>query len=181
MSESLTQPEAIARVQSLLEEFLGKMGIEARIGSRISMSEDGEVTVFALRTKDAHLLIGQGGSNLLALQHVVRLFVRTTLEREGVSLPEGFDFALDVNNYRKEREGYLERLAEETLSKVRSSKKAVELKPMSSYERRIIHMRLSAEADVTTESAGGGRDRRVVVKPLQKEGEEAVVSGSLVF
>lgn len=172
-------PNVVPQVQELIQEFLGMMRVEATIVPRISMGEDGEITVFALRTKDANLLIGQGGSNLQSLQHVLRLFVRSRMkEVPGI---ESFDFMLDVNNYRKEREGYLLRLAQETLRKVRDTKKEVRLKPMTSYERRIIHMQLSTESDVTTESAGGGRDRHIVVKPLFANDEDAVVSGSLVF
>ncbi|MCA9375806.1 MAG: hypothetical protein KC925_01960, partial [Candidatus Doudnabacteria bacterium] len=59
----------VPQVQELIQEFLGMMRVEATIVPRISMGEDGEITVFALRTKDANLLIGQGGSNLQSLQH----------------------------------------------------------------------------------------------------------------
>ena len=45
-------------------------------------------------------------------------------------------------------------------------KRAVSMNPMSPAERRIVHTILTKYPDITTESTGKGKDRRVVIKPL---------------
>lgn len=181
MEPTVSQQDLIERTQQLIQDFLVHMGISATVAPRITAGEEGETVVFALRTKDANLLIGQGGANLLALQHVLRLHTRAAFS--DVPDIDDFRFLIDVNNYRTERERYLRKLADEVVAQVRTTRREVCLRPMSSYERRVIHMHLSEEKDVTTESAGKGLDRYVVIRPLSA-GEEAVAAvlpKSLVF
>jgi spoIIIJ-associated protein len=78
---------------------------------------------------------------------------------------------LDINEYRAKREEGLENLAKRAEQQVLETGHSMELQPMSAAERRIIHKTLSDvnEGDsqqVTTESIGEGRDRRVIIKPV---------------
>ncbi len=73
----------------------------------------------------------------------------------------------DINNYRQERESLISELAKAAAKKASSSKEAVSLPPMNSYERRIVHMALAVHPDVKTESAGEGKERYVIVKPVE--------------
>ena len=72
----------------------------------------------------------------------------------------------DVNNYRKERERLISELARGAARRVTATKDSLELPAMNSYERRIVHVELAMHPDVATESVGAGKERRVVVKPL---------------
>jgi hypothetical protein len=76
-------------------------------------------------------------------------------------------FFVDVNNYRKEREQLIVQLAKAAAKKATIARELVELPTMNAYERRLVHMELSVHPDVQTESEGEGRERRVVVKPIQ--------------
>jgi len=73
---------------------------------------------------------------------------------------------IDINNYRKERESLILELANASARKALLNKEEIKLPPMNAYERRLIHLELSTRPDVKTESAGEGRERYVVVKPL---------------
>lgn len=73
----------------------------------------------------------------------------------------------DVNNYRKDREKLITELARGAARKVSVTKELIELPNMNSYERRIIHVELAAHPDVRTESLGLGKERRVVIKPVE--------------
>lgn len=73
---------------------------------------------------------------------------------------------IDVNNYRKEREGLIVELAKAAARKVLLTKEEVKLPAMNAYERRLIHMELASRPDVKSESAGEGKDRHVIVKPI---------------
>ena len=73
---------------------------------------------------------------------------------------------VDINNYRKERENLIVEIAKAAARKATSSKSEVKLPAMNSYERRLVHTELSTRPDVKSESAGEGKDRCVVVKPI---------------
>jgi spoIIIJ-associated protein len=52
------------------------------------------------------------------------------------------------------------------VARVRDTRRSQALLPMSSYERRIVHMELASYTDVASESTGEDPHRRVVIKPL---------------
>ena len=76
------------------------------------------------------------------------------------------DIIIDVNNYLKEREGLILELARAAARKSVATKEEISLPPMNSYERRLVHTELADRPDLKTESAGEGKDRYVVIKPL---------------
>ncbi len=71
---------------------------------------------------------------------------------------------LDVGGSRQARVNELAKVAQRAIDKVTASGEAFALKPMSSYERKIIHD-LVSDAGLVSESEGEGRDRHIVVKP----------------
>jgi len=71
---------------------------------------------------------------------------------------------LDVGGSRQARVNELTKVAQRAIDKVTASGEKYALKPMSSYERKIIHD-LVSEAGLVSESEGEGRDRHIVVKP----------------
>jgi len=73
----------------------------------------------------------------------------------------------DVNNYRQERENLIAELARAAAKKVLQTKEKVTLPAMNSYERRLVHVELAVHPSVTTESAGEGRERYVIIKPIE--------------
>lgn len=95
---------------------------------------------------------------LSALDCLINLIARQNGE-EGV--------VIDLNYYRKERERLIIELARAAARKVLVMKNAVELPPMNAYERRLVHMEITTHPDLTTESQGIGKERRVIVKRLE--------------
>ena len=73
-------------------------------------------------------------------------------------------FLIDVNDYRTKQIKDLQAKALMMAERARSLEYDVELSPMSSYERLIIHTTLQDAPNVKTESQGDGRNRRVVIK-----------------
>lgn len=72
----------------------------------------------------------------------------------------------DINNYKQERENLISELARAAAKKAISTKKEIPLPPMNSYERRLVHVALAVHPEVRTESVGEGKERYVVVKPI---------------
>jgi spoIIIJ-associated protein len=92
-----------------------------------------------------------------AFDHLFNLILR----REGKQ-----SFVVDVNYYRKERERLIAELARAAAKKATVTNTDVELPPMNAYERRLVHLEISTHPEVRTESVGGGKERRVVVKRI---------------
>ena len=107
------------------------------------------------------LLEGVKGKTLDALQTLVRNLLQTFTK-------ESLVVNVDVGSYRENRKHQLEVLATKTAKEVAKTKVPVKLKPMSSYERRVIHNKLTEWRDVYTESEGEGTNRAIVIKPKQK-------------
>lgn len=145
-------------IKTTVEELLSKMGFEASV--EIVQSEDDPMsaTCNIQTNSDSNLLIGQGGVNLQALQHIARLLLRKKIE-------DKIRFVIDVNAYRQEKNQSIIEMANFAAQQAISEKRAVVMRPMSTYERRIVHMELSKNSQVVTESIGEGEGRKVVVKP----------------
>lgn len=112
----------------------------------------------AVRPDDARLLIGEGGQNLAALEHIIRRL----LHKDLAVPPAVF---VDVNGYRAHQIETLKDEVRDYAKRVRLYRKEIRLRPMSSFERRIVHVALSEYPDLTTESVGIEPHRTVVVRP----------------
>ncbi|OGE77870.1 MAG: hypothetical protein A2751_02390 [Candidatus Doudnabacteria bacterium RIFCSPHIGHO2_01_FULL_46_14] len=143
-------------IKQVLLDILSKMDISAEIEQRFLE----ETVIFNLRTQDSAMLIGQYGANLNSLQYLARLLA---FKRLG----ESVQFVVDVENYKKSREDFLRELARQAADRVRETKESLLLKPMASYERRVVHAEIGILADVVSESIGEEPERRVQIKPKQ--------------
>ena len=72
---------------------------------------------------------------------------------------------VDVNDYRKERDALIAKIARAAAKKASVTKQSVPLPAMNAYERRIVHTELSMNPNIKTESEGETRERHVVVAP----------------
>ena len=146
-------------IQETVEEILTKGGFTVKTEIFTNL-EDGEENVICnvLTGEDSNFLIGQYGMNLQALQHIIRLIVRRKTD-------DKIKFVLDVNSYRQQKNEAVVELAKAAVGQALSENRAVVMRPMSAYERRLVHMELSKDNRVMTESIGEGEARKVVVKP----------------
>jgi spoIIIJ-associated protein len=74
---------------------------------------------------------------------------------------------LDAQGYRKRRAKQLEKDADRAVAEVARTGRRVELEPMTSSERKVIHQYLKDVPDVQTVSAGREPNRRLAVEPRQ--------------
>ena len=142
-----------------VSSLLGLLGVEAAASIRSSGSGPDDPPIIDVQGDDAGLLIGRRGETLRALQFIVNSMLSRREEALG-------PVVVDVEQYRDRREQELHRLAERTARRAVSTGRAVSLDPMSPADRRIVHLALADSNDVTTQSAGEGADRRVVVSPV---------------
>lgn len=165
-------------VEAILKELLTAAGLPY---SEIVKSTAAGQEIFSIQTDDARALIGGHGDTVHALDILVKKIYENRLpampahaEQAGnpsaasdTPVPEGERapmFLVDVNDYRTKQIKDLQAKALMMAERARSFQYDVELSPMSSYERLIVHTTLADSPNVKTESQGEGRNRRVVIK-----------------
>ena len=150
--------ESIQYAKKYLEDILSFFGLNTDV-----YATSGDDEVIELHVPSTHLngfLIGQHGDTMHALQFIVSNALRNN------------DYAItrvivDVADYKKQRADRLAKTAEEWVKEVLDSGEPKHLKPMGSADRRTIHQ-VASDAGLVTESVGFGKERHVVLKPVDK-------------
>lgn len=144
---------AIAALQDILQYFnVGEVTIDEYEG------DEGEL-ILDISGNDMAVLIGRHGKTLDALQFIVSMITVRTI---------GFRYPVivDVEGYKNRQRQKLESIAFSSANRAASQHRKVGLRPMTPYERRIIHIALRDDDRVETVSEGEGPSRHVVVVPL---------------
>lgn len=145
---------AIAALQDILKHFdVGDVTIDEYEG------DDGEL-ILDITGDDLAVLIGRHGKTLDALQFVVSAI---TVRSIGYRYP----VVVDVEGYKNRQRQKLESIARSSANKAANQQRSVKLRPMTPYERRIVHITLRDDSRVETASEGEGSARHVVVLPVK--------------
>lgn len=145
---------AIAALQDILKHFdVGDVTIDEYEG------DDGEL-ILDITGDDLAVLIGRHGKTLDALQFVVSAI---TVRSIGYRYP----VVVDVEGYKNRQRQKLESIARSSANKAANQHRSVKLRPMTPYERRIVHIALRDDSRVETASEGEGSARHVVVLPVK--------------
>ncbi|MEO6913192.1 MAG: R3H domain-containing nucleic acid-binding protein [Candidatus Baltobacteraceae bacterium] len=155
--KKVEMPDSAKPARALLAEILGKMGMSHVEVEYIPRSE-GEY--FEITGPDLAMLIGRHGNTLEALNllfnNILNVGVRSNRQY----------FTIDAEGYRARRADQLKNLALSTLERCIREKKPVRLEPMLPSERKIVHMALTGNQYVRTESEGVEPERCLVVFPI---------------
>jgi spoIIIJ-associated protein len=138
-------------------DFLEELLDIADLDGDIDLDVEGDRAMVAIVGEDLDSLVGPNGKVLEALQDLTRLAVH---QRSG----ERSRLILDVADYRANRRKELTLLAVEAAGQVRASGEPVSMKPMSAFERKVVHDAVAAEG-LVSESEGVEPQRHVVVRP----------------
>jgi spoIIIJ-associated protein len=153
-------PSDIRVGRDTLLELLKTMGFDVRVQveeSPVVDSED-EALILQIKGRDLRNLIGRHGETLDAIQYILRLMVSHKLHHRA-------HFIVDAAEYKTGRTTKLYLLANRMADQALARRRVVTMEPMPAHERRIIHMALRERTDVTTESIGEGRQRKVTIIP----------------
>lgn len=143
---------AIAALEDILKYFnLGEITIDEYEG------DEGEL-ILDITGDDLAVLIGRHGKTLDALQFLISFI---TARNIGYRYP----IVVDVEGYKSRQRQKLEDLAYSAAKRCLSQQRSVKMRPMTPYERRIIHIALREFDGVTTASEGEGSNRHIVVIP----------------
>jgi spoIIIJ-associated protein len=145
--------DAIQYAKKYLEDLLSFFGLNTDVYA----TRDDEV--IQLNVPSTHLngfLIGQRGDNMRSLQYLTS----TALKNNEYAYTR---VNVDIAEYKKQRADRLRERAEAWVKQVRDSGEAMDLQPMNAADRRVVHQ-LAAEYGLSSDSAGDGRDRHIVLK-----------------
>ena len=117
---------------------------------------------FSVSVKDPHPFLSRDGEGLSALNHLVKKIVETKSIKDGNQSET--EILIDINGYQKKKIESIHALAHMMAERARYFKSSIEIDPMSSFDRRVIHEFLADAVDLKTESVGEGLSRRVVIK-----------------
>lgn len=180
-SSSLASADAQQRACEVAQDLLQRMGLDADakladmpegvgpLASSHPTDGEGAAGEFAkaslprtflnIEGEDVGILIGKHGQTLRAFQYLLNLSLNNS------SSPEGVYVMVDAGDYRSRRAMVLEKAAQNAIERARNEHRAVRLDPMPAHERRLVHLILQEEKDLTTTSEGREPWRRVVVAP----------------
>jgi len=163
----LDRQAAAEALQTFLEKVLRAAHFELTLKVRAvepgGGTDEGEAEVFAdLDGKDKDILLARSGEVLKALEHLVfRVLNLEPAYHEKIHL--------DCAGYRAIRFEELRMTARVAAERVMLSRQPFQLNPMSSRERRIVHLALKDMPGVRTESVGTGEERHIVIHPAKAD------------
>src|SRR3989344_495354 len=152
-----TQNKNIDLLRGLAEELFSLMSLsDAKID--VEYDKENEAYVVNVDAPDeTGLLIGKKGETLTSLQVVFGVLLKQ-------KVGEWNREVVNVGDYREKEEEYLRNLAQSTAQRAKETGEPQSLYNLKSWQRRIVHMALSEDKDLTTESVGEGEERYLVVK-----------------
>jgi len=140
-------------ITSELQTLLSLIGVKADV----SVEQIDNYYHVTLDSEDNALLIGRYGDTLSSLEHILALLVSQKND-------EFVPLTLEIGGYRRERESYLKDLAERVRDEVVATGREKVLSDLKPWERRVIHMYLSEDEEIVSESVGEGRSRVLTVR-----------------
>jgi spoIIIJ-associated protein len=145
----------VAVARELLDRTLAALDVAGSV--KVDESEDTVTATVA--GGDIGVLIGRHGQMIDALQYLANAIAHRAVGEERRRI------VIDAAGYRARRASTLEALARRSAEQASATGTRVELEPMSSVERRIVHEALKDDPEVSTESEGAEPHRFVVVIP----------------
>ena len=161
--DSLTpeQQAAVKRVQDYVAAVYEKLGVTVTTTPKVQ--ENGILLEISSNSRGG-TIIGRRGETLDAMQYLSSIIANKGEE-------DYCRIILDSNGYREKRRQTLEHLAERLAKTVIRNQRATTLEPMNPYERRIIHAKVAEIDGVSSKSVGEDPYRKVVILPLDENGE----------
>ncbi len=147
--------EHIDQVKQITEELLSKLEVVGQ--ASVDTDETGAFRVH-IETEETGLLIGFHGKTLESFQIILGIIVSK-------QLGQWVRVYVNVGDYREKREETLMIMAQRAAERALSLNRPVELPHLSASERRVVHLTLSGDERVMTESVGEGSSRTLLVKP----------------
>ena len=126
--------------KELLDTMLGYLGFVAEIDEQTNEAGN---RVLQIYTEESRRLIGRDGETLEAIQFLLNRLIQT----KNKDAPK---ITVDCEHYRSMRDDRIVQRVRELAERVRITGRSLQLEPMNSYERRIVHNAFKDDPDVAT-------------------------------
>ncbi len=153
--KSQIETNAIEYIKSMIKYLVNDFD-EVKFSSQVTSRG---ITI-KMESKEAKSLIGFRGETLLSLQTLVNLYVRKGLQEN-----QYLKVCLDVCDYKRKHEKAIVALAHSKAAFSRKNHKKISLRPMGTYDRKIVHLEIKKEKGIISWSEGTGNKRHVVIAP----------------
>jgi spoIIIJ-associated protein len=140
------------RISEFVQNIVSAMGLT--LTTRIE--ETPEETRINLDGEDGGVLTRRGGEGLQALQHIVATAFRKQLGDDN-------RIVIDCMGFRRDKDAELRQMARFMADKARSTGAPQEMGPLNPYERRIVHLEIAEQGNVTSESIGDAHMKTVII------------------
>jgi spoIIIJ-associated protein len=132
------------------------------IGEKIRVETDEKNYLISVYGEDLSEIVKQEGSAIEALEVIINLIGRRKdlIEKRVV---------LDIKDYRKNNIPKIEKIAMKMAKKAINERKKVTLRPMPSFERKVVHNLLSKMNEIKTKSRNDEPNRRIVIYPVNQK------------
>lgn len=149
--------DPVEKGRQYILSILENNGVEGTV----EKDEDDKVIEYKVNAGDFNgVLIGKNSKHLLSLQTILSSMINKYYDEEEQKIVK-----VDIGGYRQRRESHLERMAVEFGKQVAKTKQIIKLDNLNSYERKIIHDKLSTWKDVQTHSEGEEGERVLFIEP----------------
>jgi spoIIIJ-associated protein len=142
------------RIGEFVRDVVAAMGLDVQVTSE-SNADGIRVDISG---EQGELLVRRKGEALDALQHLVNSIWREQLSRDG-------RIVVDCLGFRKGKDAELRQMARFLIEKAKTTRMPQEMGPLNSYSRRLVHLEVSNDPDVTSESQGDGLVKTVIIAP----------------
>jgi spoIIIJ-associated protein len=160
--ESRDHDPILDATESIVSRLIHHLGMKAQVSAHFdeTSTDDRRTIQVDIRGDDLSALIGRQAETLNAFQYVASLIV-------GKETQQWVQLVVDIEGYRSRREKQVRQIALRMVDQVIKTGRKATLEPMTSSERRAIHIELRGHPAVTTESTGEEPHRKVVILPRE--------------
>src|SRR4030042_860084 len=156
VKDKVSENDGLEKIKGILKKSLELICP----GEDVKIETDSEELRLSVQGEDLGIAIGRDGKNIQALEYIINLIgKRKRLVDRNVTI--------DIKDYRKKRIDRIKKTAIFMEKKAINEGRKIALKPMGSYERKIIHNLLAKFNNVTTRSRYDEPDRRIIIYPVK--------------
>ena len=152
----------VENLKNLTISFAEKSGL---VDLEVSVEEREGGFSISIKSDESRDYIARDKERFEAFTHLLRRMAEKIVGEEK-------KISVDINNRQQKQDETLKTKAKIIAERAREFKKDMEMEPMSSYERMVVHTALEGMPSIKTESAGIGRERRVVIKFVVNKDED---------
>jgi spoIIIJ-associated protein len=140
------------RVKGFVERTLAAMGLPLSA----SITDTADSVRIDLSGEQGDVLLRRRAESLDALQHIVN----TAFRRE---LDDDRTFVVDCLEYRQTRDAEVRQMARFMMERAKSTGSAQEMGPLNPYARRLVHLTVAEDPQMSSESIGDAFLKTVII------------------